>query len=224
MSYYSEHQGRACLELKKCDGQITYSKCVDASKCKYFQSELEFQGHVITPSGICPTPQRIVDVCKAPVSTNKSKLKSFLGLMTYNGKFISSVASLLHPLYQLLWKDLHWKWTAKCQEAFDSAKTLVSKAPVLVHYDVTKPIKLYCDASAVGACIIHVVNGEEKPVAYASRALSVAEQNYAHIKHEALAIVLDVKCCSTCMSVNLSWQQITTPFTNCLAMQIVSTH
>ena len=62
-------------------------------------------------------------------------------------------------------------------------------------YDVTKPIKLHCDASAreVGACLMHVVNGEEKPVAYASRTLSVAEQNYSHIEVEALAIIFGVK-------------------------------
>ena len=156
-----------------------------------FQQELEVLGHVITPLGIRPTNQRIKDVLQAPIPTNKSELKSFLGLMTYNAKFISSVASLLHPLYQLLWKDSHWHWSAKCQDAFDKAKTLVSQAPVLVHYDVYKPIKLYCDASArgVGACLMHVVNGEEKPVAYASRTLSPAEVNYAQIEREALAII-----------------------------------
>ena len=66
---------------------------------------------------------------------------------------------------------------------------------MLVHYDVNKPIKLYCDASAwgVGACLMHVVNGEEKPLAYASRTLSLAEVNYAHIDREALAIIFVVK-------------------------------
>ena len=66
---------------------------------------------------------------------------------------------------------------------------------MLVHYDVNKPIKLYCDASArgVGACLMHVVNGEEKPVAYTSRTLSPAEVNYAHIEREALAIIFGVK-------------------------------
>ena len=123
---------------------------VNAAKCKYFQLELEILGHVITPSGISPTQQRIADVLKAPVPSNKGELKSFLGLMTYNAKFIPSVASLLHPLYQLLRKDVHWKWTSKCQEAFERDRALVSKAPVLVHYDVNKPIKLYCDALGRG--------------------------------------------------------------------------
>ena len=80
--------------------------------------------------------------------------------MTYNAKFIPSVASIPHPLYQLLHKDSRWKWTAKCQEAFDKAKELVSKSLVLVHYNVHKPIKLYCDASpyGVGVCLMHVVD------------------------------------------------------------------
>ena len=66
---------------------------------------------------------------------------------------------------------------------------------MLVHYDVNRPIKLYCDASTrgVGACLMHVVNGEEKPVTYASRTLSLAEVNYAHIDHEALAIIFGMK-------------------------------
>lgn len=168
---------------------------VNASKCKYFQPELEFLEHMITPLGIPSTNQRILDVLQAPVPTSKSELKSFLGLMTYNAKFIPSVASLLHPLYQLLRKDSHWNWSTKCQDTFDKAKALVSEALVLVHYDVNRPIKLYCDASArgVGAYLIHVVYGEEKPVAYVSRTLSSAEVNYAHIEREVLAIIFGVK-------------------------------
>ena len=81
---------------------------------------------MITPSGICPTKQRIIDVFQAPVPANKSELKSFLGLMTYIAKFIPCVASLLHPT--------------------PTKRLTLSKALVLVHYDVNKPIKLHCDA------------------------------------------------------------------------------
>ena len=71
----------------------------------------------------------------------------------------------------------------------------MSQSPVLVHYDVNKPIKLYCDASphGVGACLMHIVDGVERPVAYASRTLSVAEQNYAQIEREAPGIIFGVK-------------------------------
>ena len=108
---------------------------------------------MITPLGIRPTNQRIKDVFQAPKPTNKSELKSFLGLITYNAKFISSVTSLLHPLYQLLRKDSHWNWSAKCQDAFDKAKTLVSQAPVLVHYDVNNPIMLQLGELVLALCM-----------------------------------------------------------------------
>ena len=70
----------------------------------------------------------------------------------------------------------------------------MSAAPVLAHYDVTKQLKLYCDPSpwGVSACLMQVMDGHERPVAYASRTLTSAEANYAQIEREALAIIFAV--------------------------------
>ena len=64
--------------------------------------------------------------------------------------------------------------------------------------------KVYCDASprGVGACLMQVMNGHERPVAYASRTLTSAETNYAQIVREALAINF---CCKEVPPVSL-WQ------------------
>ena len=53
------------------------------------------------------------------------------------------MSTMLHSLYNLLRNDTPWNWTKDCQQAFDKARMAVSQAPVLAHYDVTKPIKLY---------------------------------------------------------------------------------
>ena len=74
---------------------------LNEAECKFFQKKLEFLGHVVIPSGIHPTDQRVDNILKVPTPTCKSQLKSFLGLMTYNAKFLPSVASVLYPLYQL---------------------------------------------------------------------------------------------------------------------------
>ena len=66
---------------------------------------------------------------------------------------------------------MKWVWHKRHNKAFREAKKLVSAAPVLAHYDADKPVKLSCDASprGVGACLMQSFDGQEKPVAYASR-------------------------------------------------------
>ncbi|XP_038220972.1 uncharacterized protein K02A2.6-like [Zerene cesonia] len=54
---------------------------------------------------------------------------------------------------------------------------------------------LTTDASSVGigAVISHVTEGGERPIAYASRALTAAERDYSQIDREALAIVFRIR-------------------------------
>jgi len=130
-------------------------------KCRFFQTSVEYLGHLVTPKGIRPTQERVKSITEAPSPKSKSELKSFLGMITLNARFMPSLSTMLHPLYELLHDDIPWKWTKNCQQAFEKAKQSVSRAPILVHYDVSKPIKLYCDASpcGVGACLMHVISG-----------------------------------------------------------------
>ena len=174
-----------------------YGLRLKMEKCELFQEEIEFLGHRITRKGVSPTctKERIANILAARSPRNKGELKSFIGLMTYNVKFLPSIADVLRPLYRLLRKDVRCLWGKKQEQAFTEAKQLVCKAPVLAHYNVDTPIKIYCNASAygVGACLMYVIEGEEKPVAYASRVLTPAETNYAQIEHEALSIIFRVK-------------------------------
>ena len=168
---------------------------IKLSKCQFFQDSVTYLGHKISRDGVQPTEDRVSSILNAPTPQNKTELKSFLGLMTYNIRFLPSLAHVLYPLYKLVRKDVKWVWLHSHNKAFNKAKDLVSAAPVLAHYDVTKQLKLYCDASprGVGACLMQMMDGHEQPVAYASRTLTSAEANYAQIEREALAIIFAVK-------------------------------
>ena len=71
----------------------------------------------------------------------------------------------------------------------------MSSAPILAHFDLTKPLILSCDASPVeiGAVLSHIkAEAGEQPVAFASHSLSSAERKYAQLEREELAIVFGV--------------------------------
>ena len=162
-----------------------------------FQKELEFLGHIVSKEGVKPTQSRVKSAHDSPAPQNKQELQSFLGMTTYNAKFMPHLSQTLHPLHQLLRKNTKWQWKTKHQQAFVKAKQLLCEDTMLVHYDINKPLKLFCDASpqGVGACLVHVMpNGDERPIAYASRALTSSESNSAQIEREALAIIFGVRC------------------------------
>ena len=77
------------------------------------------------------------------------------------------------------------------QETFQKLKQLASSTPVLGYYDLSKPLCLSVDASSKG--LGAVLLQDEKPLAYASRALTPTQQQYAQIEKETLAIVYGVQ-------------------------------
>ena len=75
-------------------------------------------------------------------------------------------------------------------------KSALENSRLLTHYDSKKPVRLAADASlcGIGAVLSHVSDdGEEQPIAYASRTLSASEQNYSMIENKALAIIFGLK-------------------------------
>ena len=165
-------------------------------KCKFLTSAVEYLGHIVNAEGVQATPEKVEAICQAPAPTNVTELRSLLGLVNYYGKFVPNLATILHPLNNLLKTDVKWNWTEECSQAFAQVKKNLTSAPVLTHYDPDLPINLAADASAygVGAVIAHVFpDGTERPIAYASRSLTSSERNYAQIEREALSLVFGVK-------------------------------
>ena len=84
-----------------------------------------------------------------------------------------------------------WLWQHEHDEAIKKLKVALTNAPVLKFFDPKKQLDIQADASkdGLGACLLQ----DGHPIAYASRALSVSERNYAQIEKELLAIVFAVK-------------------------------
>lgn len=93
----------------------------------------------------------------APNPKNVSKLKSYLYLLTYYSKFLPNMADVLAPLYKLLHKDFHWKWTDVEEKPFQALKDLLTPDLLLVHFNPDLELVLMCDASSysIGAVLAH---------------------------------------------------------------------
>jgi len=142
------------------------------SKCLFMASAVSYLGHT---EGLHPMPDKLEAIESAPTSTNVSELKSYLGLLTYYGKFLPNMSTQLAPLYKLLAKDVRWKWEKPQENAFNQSKKMLMSSQLLVHFNPGLPLILACDASAygIGAVLAHrMPDGSEKPIGYASRTLN----------------------------------------------------
>lgn len=59
---------------------------------------VSYSGHNIDVEGLHPLPGEILTVESAPIPKNVSELKSYLGLITCYGKFLSNLSTHLEPL------------------------------------------------------------------------------------------------------------------------------
>ena len=159
----------------------------NAKKCKIKQEEVPYVGHVLSKEGLKADPEKIRAVKEMKPPENAKELKTFLGFIQYLGKFMPNMATESAPLRELLEKNVAWHWDHLQEESFQKLKQLASSTPVLGYYDPSKPLCLSVDASskALGAVLLQ----DEKPLAYASRALTPTQQWYAQIEKETLAIV-----------------------------------
>ena len=163
-----------------------------ASKCALGQTEMHYLGHLVTREGILPDASNVQAVMKAAAPKTVRDVRSFLGMANYYSQFVDGFAAIARPLYRLTRKDTPFQWTADCEDAFQALREALVSAPVLRRPDSALPYILQTDWSpiAVGAVLAQIgEDGEEHPVAFASRALRGPELKYAPTEGECFAVV-----------------------------------
>lgn len=99
-----------------------YGLHLKKEKCSFMKSSVEYLGHIVDKDGLRATPAKVKAITNTPEPRNVHELRSFLGLVNYYGKFIHHLSTVTQPLNQLLCKGILWKWTRRCQQAFQELK------------------------------------------------------------------------------------------------------
>lgn len=101
------------------------------------------------------------------------------------------MSRVTQPIRTLLRKDISFHWEDLRKMRLRTSNFFLSEAPILTFFDVKKAVVVSVDASkfVLGAVILQ----ENKPIAYASRALTDAETRYAQIEKELLAVTFGLE-------------------------------
>lgn len=180
---------------------------VNRNKCVYGCSQLKYLGHIVGKDGLQTDPGKVKAIDEFPTPQNVKQLERFLGMITWYAKFIPKLADNASPMNHLRHKAVKWNWTKECDSAFKRLKEILVSEPILAYPDLSHPLAVHTDASntGLGAVFLQEKNGNMYTIAYASRSLTTAEQNYNTTEKECLAVIwalekwriyLEGQCCT----------------------------
>lgn len=198
---YSIHDGIIIHSrtVEEHDNRLQTIECIrdkgltlNPEKCVFRMPQLTFMGYLLSKKCIGPTESCVEAVVRAKEPTNVEDVRSFLGIVNFSARFIPNLASITEPLRQLTRKDVPFKWGKELKAAFETLKSNLGRAETLAYFDRNAEVtKLITDASPVslGAVLTQVQEGQERVIAYASRALTGVERRYSQTEREVLGLV-----------------------------------
>ena len=172
-----------------------YQVRINPCKCVFGALLLTFLGHIISPEGISPLPDKVKALQDLQPPTSFSQLRHFLGLLNYYRHFISHCADLLSLLSDLLRnrkkKNEQISLNDIQLKAFNEVKQKLATTSLLAH--PVPNTQFDASGTAVGVALQQHQQQQLQPIAYFLRQLKPAEQHYSTFGHELLAMYLAVK-------------------------------
>ncbi|KAE9165774.1 hypothetical protein PF005_g29467 [Phytophthora fragariae] len=110
-------------------------------KCHWGHSQVAFLGHIVTPTGILPDPEKVKAVMNVQRPCDVHGIRSFLGLTSYFRRYIPGYALISAPLERLKVMEAPFFWNEDCESAFQQLKRALMKPPILVYPDIKKRFK-----------------------------------------------------------------------------------
>ncbi len=169
---YSKFMEEHVDHLRKVFQRLKENKLyVKFKKCKFKVMEVDFLGHRITKKGLKMDDHKVKAILDWESPRLVLALKSFLRFGSYYHKFIKNFAKIAMFLTNLLKKSSKiYEWDEVCNEAFETLKGILVKAPVLKLFDFNKYFEIHFNASdfAIGGVLMQ----DGRLIAFNSKTLS----------------------------------------------------
>ena len=171
-------------------------------KFQFCQTEVEFAGFHLSQDGYHISDDITQAINNFPTPSSRTDLRSFFGLVNQLTGSSDSVSSALAPIRPLLSTRNDFLWDTTHTESFLKAKQVLTTAPTLAFYDVSRPTRILTDTSRLGLGFVlqQEHHGEWKLIQAGSRFLTDTETRYAVIELELLAVAWATKKCRIFLS------------------------
>ena len=127
---------------------------INRKKCVFGQDCVKYLGHMVSPAGISPMPERVQALQDFPPPSSKLALQRYLGMLNYYRRFVPHLASVLSPLHTLLaGKKKEFPWAQEHDAALAASKAALVAATLLHHPSPSAETALHVDAS--NTCLLY---------------------------------------------------------------------
>lgn len=173
---------------------------LNAGKCIFAQTHLEFLGHMVSSAGVSPLSGKVEVLKNYPKPKTIDELRRFLATLNFYHRFLKDAALHQTPLHELC-KGKNKKdktpviWSEDADRAFEKCKDSIVNATTLSYPKSCAEFSVMVDASdfAIGSVLQQNVNGELQPLSFFSRKLTSTEIKYSTYDRELLAVYSSIK-------------------------------
>ena len=171
---------------------------ISPKQCQLFKTELQYMGNTIFIEDRCvhvkPLRSRLEAIQKLKPPVTLEGCKSFAGMVNFVSMFCPELQMLLTPIYDLTKKGKPFLWEKGQQEAFKEIKRRMLNPPVLSMPHGKGRFILYSDSSklATGSTLYQYQDGKPRLVAYASKRIPEAANNYSITELEMCGLAIHI--------------------------------
>ena len=118
-------------------------------------------------------------------------MRQFIGMINFYRDMWQKHSEIIALLTALTYKNAKYDWKDEHQKFFDAVKRVIGSEVFLAYPDFNAPFEIHSDASKlqIGA----LISKKGNPIAFYSRNMNSAQQNYTTTEKELLSIVATLK-------------------------------
>ncbi len=113
---------------------------LNLAKCEFGKATVTYLGMEVGQGQVRPVEAKVTAIAEFPFPTTSRELRRLLGMAGFYRGFCKNCSTVVSPLTSLLSPSKYYEWSAESQHAFDSVKTLMCIAPVLMAPDFTQNV------------------------------------------------------------------------------------